>query len=230
MTTATPIRMTEETTDQPALCLAFALGAKQGQLGCTTGAAQRPRERNGLARQSAAVREESRQAKERLGLPAAAPVRSCAEAGRDGCWLPGWLVPQGGANGVVDASSMAVHRRHRRAQTARLDGPQGLARLLGHAAGARKGWRIVRGPRGEEEDRRQLQRAFTTAQRDWTRGIKRIKGRRAAHGRVRPPGGDGAPPLAPLRLWDGPPLPAGLQHRRGPEWEQVVAWTPRLAP
>jgi len=33
MTTATPIRMTDETTDRPALFLAFALGAKQWKLG-----------------------------------------------------------------------------------------------------------------------------------------------------------------------------------------------------
>ena len=122
MTTATPIRMAHETIDRPALFLAVALGANQWKLGFTTGAAQRPRERNVPARHSEAVREESRKAKERFGLPADAPVISGDEAGRDGCWLHRWFVPQGVANGVVDSSSIAVNRRHRRAQTARLDG------------------------------------------------------------------------------------------------------------
>jgi transposase len=87
MITATPIRMTDETTERPALVLAFAWGTNQWKLGFTTGVAQRPRERNVPARHIEAVREERRKAKERFGLPAAAPVISCYEAGRDGFWL-----------------------------------------------------------------------------------------------------------------------------------------------
>jgi hypothetical protein len=96
MPTATPIRMPDETPDRPALCLAFAWGAHQWQRGCTTGAAPRPRERHVPARPREAVRDESRQAKARGGLPADAPVLRGDEAGRDGCWLPRWLGPQGG--------------------------------------------------------------------------------------------------------------------------------------
>ena len=103
MTTATPIRMADETTDRPALFLAFELGANQWKLGFTTGAAQRPRERNVPARHIEAVREEIRKAKERFGLPADAPVLSGYEAGRDGFWLHRWLVTQGVANCVVDS-------------------------------------------------------------------------------------------------------------------------------
>ena len=90
MTTATPIRMTDATTDRPALFLAFELGANQWKLGFTTGAAQRPRERNVPARNIEAVREEIRKAKQRFGLPEEAPVISCYEAGRDGFWLHRW--------------------------------------------------------------------------------------------------------------------------------------------
>ena len=229
MTTATPIRMTDETTDWPALFLAFELGANHWKLGFTTGAAQRPRERNVLARNIEAVREEIRTAKERFGLPADAPVISCYEAGRDGFWLHRWLVTQGVANCVVDSSSIAVKRRHRRAKTERLDGQKLLPMLLRHAAGARKGWRIVRVPSVEEEDRRQRQRGLTTAKRDRTRGINRINGLLASHGLVLPHGEDCSQPLEPLRLWDGTPLPAGLHHRLGQEWEQVVALTQRIA-
>src|SRR5215510_14806676 len=82
MTTATPIRIADDTSDRPALFLAFELGANQWKLGFTTGAAQRPRERNVPARNIEAVWEEIRKAKERFGLPADGPVMSCYEAGR----------------------------------------------------------------------------------------------------------------------------------------------------
>jgi transposase len=95
MTTATPIRMTDETTDRPALFLAFTLGANHWKLGFTTGAAQRPWERNVSARHLEAVREEIRKAKERFGLPADAPVISCYEAGRDGFWRAAGSCPRG---------------------------------------------------------------------------------------------------------------------------------------
>jgi hypothetical protein len=43
-TTATPC-MDQQTTGTPTVCLAFELGENTWKLGCTTGAAQRPRER-----------------------------------------------------------------------------------------------------------------------------------------------------------------------------------------
>jgi transposase len=229
MTTATPIRIAHNTIDRPALFLAFALSANQWQLGCTPGAAQRPRERNVPARHLEAVQEAIRQAKERFGFPADAPVLSCYEAGRDGFWLHRWFVPQGVANGVVDSSRLAVNRRHRRAKTDRLDVPKGLTMLLRHVAGARKGWRLVRGPSVEAEDRRPWHRALTTAQRERTRGLNRIQGWRASHGRGLPPGRDFPEQWEPLRLWDGAPLPAGLRHRLQQAWEHVVALAQRIA-
>ena len=109
-------------------------------------------------------------------MPEDAPVLSGYEAGRDGFWRHRWLVPPGVAHGVVDSSSLEVKRRHRRAQTARLEVQQLLTRLLRPTAGERKGWRSVRGPRGEEEARRQLPRAVTTVKRERTRGINASRG------------------------------------------------------
>jgi transposase len=130
---------------------------------------------------------------------------------------------------VVDSSSIAVHRRHRRAKTDRLDVQKWLTMLLRHAAGERQVWRIVRVPRGAEADRRQRPRAVTTAKRDRTRVINRLQGLLASHGLVRPHGGDFPQQLESLRLWDGTPLPAGLHHRLGQEWEHVTALTQRIA-
>jgi len=229
MTTATPIRITQETTDRPALFLAFELGANQWKLGFTTGAAQRPRERNVPARNIEAVQEEIRKAKQRFGLPEEAPVISCYEAGRDGFWLHRWLVTQGVANCVVDSASIEVNRRHRRAKTDRLDVQKLLTMLLRYAAGERKVWSIVRVPSVEEEDRRQLHRALATAKQDRTRVINRIKGLLASHGLVMPPGGAFPQQLEHLRLWDGTPLPVGLRRRLDQEWEHVQALVQRIA-
>jgi transposase len=130
---------------------------------------------------------------------------------------------------VVDSSSLEVNRRHRRAKTARLDVQQLLTMLLRPTAGERKGWRIVRVPSGEEEDRRQLPRAVTTVKRDRTRVINRLKGLLAAQGLVMPHGGEFSQQVEPLRRWDDTPLPAGLRHRLTQAWEHVTALTPRLA-
>jgi transposase len=138
-------------------------------------------------------------------------------------------VTQGVANCVVDSSSIEVNRRHRRAKTDRLDVQKLLTMLLRHVAGERKVWRIVRVPSVEEEDRRQLHRALTTAKRDRTRVINRIKGLLASHGLGMPPGRDFPEQLEHLRLWDGAPLPAGLRHRLQQEWEHVVALAQRIA-
>src|ERR1700722_11553096 len=48
-------------------------------------------------------------------------IVSCYEAGFDGHWLHRWLTDQGVTNYVVDASSIAVDRRARRAKTDRID-------------------------------------------------------------------------------------------------------------
>ena len=69
-------------------------------------------------------------ARTRCGLSAQCKVRSCYEAGRDGWWLHRWLIEQGIDNIVVDAASIEVNRRARRAKTDRLDGDKLLAMLL----------------------------------------------------------------------------------------------------
>jgi transposase len=173
--------------------------------------------------------EEMTQAKRRFGLPDDARVVSCYEAGRDGFWLHRCLGAQGVENCVVDSPSIEVKRRHRQAKTDRLAVHKLLTMLLRHAAGEKRVWSIVRVPSVEEEDRRQLHRALATAKRDRTRVINRIKGLLASQGLVMPPSGDFQQRLASLRLGDGSPLPAGLRHRLGQEWEYVQALAQRIA-
>jgi transposase len=229
MATSVTTRMDQAITHRPTLFLAFELGVNTWKLGFTTGAAQRPRERSMPAGAIHILDEEIAQAKRRFGLSHDARVVSCYEAGRDGFWLHRCLVAQGVENVVVDSSSIEVNRRHRRAKTDRLDVHKLLTMLLRHAAGEQRVWSIVRVPSVEEEDRRQLHRALATAKRDRTRVSNRIKGLLASQGLVMPPSGDFPQQLESLRLWDGSPLPAGLRHRLGQEWEQVKALAQRIA-
>jgi transposase len=137
-------------------------------------------------------------------------------------------VAQGVENFVVDSSSLEVNRRQRRAQTDRLDVHKLLTMLLRHAAGEPRVWSIVRVPSVQEEDRRQRHRALATTKRDRRRVINRLKGLLASQGLVMPPSGDFPQQLESRRLWDGSPLPAGLRHRLGQEWEHVQVLAQRI--
>ena len=208
MATTTTIRGDQETTFTPTLFLAFAWGVKTWQLGCTPGAAQRPRERPVPAGDCHAVLEERRRAQSRCGLPAEARVVSCYEAGRDGLWLHRFFVSQGLANSVVDAASIEVHRRSRRAKPERLEVHKLRTRLLRHTAGDKQGWRVVRVPSVAEEDRRQRHRALLTTKRDRPRGIQRLTGLLAGCGLRLGLHGEVATQLAEVRQGEGAPRPA----------------------
>jgi transposase len=84
-------RVDQRTISRPTLFLVFALRTSTWTLGCTTGAAQRPRARHVPARPIAAMQEEITRATQHFGFPEDAPVVSCYEAGRDGLWLHRWL-------------------------------------------------------------------------------------------------------------------------------------------
>src|SRR5207245_8402405 len=111
----------QENTPEATLFVAFELSEKTWKLGFTTGHGQKPRELSMPARDHERVLDEIAQAKRRLGLPETAPVVRCYEAGREGFWLHRFLLAQGSTNPVVDASSLEVNRRRRRAKSDGLD-------------------------------------------------------------------------------------------------------------
>jgi transposase len=168
--------MDQQSACTPTLCLAFELGETTWKLGFTTGAAPRPRERQGAAGEGPTVVEEICRAKHRFGVPENTRVISCYEAGRDGFWLHRFFGRPGRENSVVDSANSAGNRRYRRAKTDRLDVPKLLTMLLRYAAGERQVWSGVRVPRVAEEARRQLHRALLTAKRDRTRVSHRMQG------------------------------------------------------
>ncbi len=204
-----------------ALFVSFELGELSWKLAFATGMGQQPRERTVAARDRLAVRREIERARQRFGLPASAAVKSCYEAGREGFWLHRWLVSEGMENHVVDASSIEVNRRLRRAKTDRMDATRLLLLLVRFFGGERSVWSVVRVPSVEEEDRRHLHRELLTMKRDRTRLANRVQGLLANQGlRV-----DWRKPLQrqldALRSWDGAALPKGLRARLDQEHERL---------
>jgi transposase len=114
-------RSTEATAVIGSLYLALELGSTKWTLAFATAPAQRPRLRQIAAGDLAAMTREIVAAKLRFALVPAAPVRSCYKPGRDAFWVHRWLVAAGVHNLVVEASSIEVNRRARRAKTDRLD-------------------------------------------------------------------------------------------------------------
>jgi len=225
MATTATTRGNQETACPPTLFLACELGVNTWKLGCTTGAAQRPRERQVPAGDCQTVLEEIRRAKSRCGLPEEARVVSCYEAGRDGFWLHHFLISQGVENVVVDSASIEVNRRSRRAKTDRLEVHKLLPMLLRHAAGEKKVWSVVRVPSVVEEDRRQLHRELLTTKRDRTRVSNRSKGLLAGYGIRMALQGEVETQFDAVRQWDGAPLPAALRARLKREWQKVQGLT-----
>lgn len=220
-------RLTESTAPIARLYLALELGSTKWTLAFGTAPAQRPRLRQIAAGDLAALTREIMAAKVRFGLVVDAPVRSCYEAGRDGFWVHRWLVAAGIANVVVEASSIEVNRRARRAKTDRLDATKLLALLL-RSAGGERVWSVVHVPSPDDEARRQLTREIETVLTDRTRIRNRIQGLLATQGIRLSLNRRFLAGLAVARTGDGHPLPDAWRERIKREWEQLHAIERRL--
>lgn len=203
-----------ECTPAPALYVALELSAQEWLLTMSTGPAGRRQRARVAPGDSAAFARAVAAAKARLGVAAAAPVRSCYEAGREGFWPHRWLTAHGVSNLVVDSSSIEVSRRARRVKTDRLDGEKLLRLLLRHWGGERGLWQVVHVPTPAAEDARHASRGLTTLQAERTRYRNRIRGLLTLHG-VRRVRFDARLPerLSTMTDWAGAPLPAGVVAR-----------------
>ncbi|MBA3886023.1 MAG: transposase [Acidobacteria bacterium] len=157
-------------------------------------------------------------AKARWGLPLGAPVRSCDEAGRDGVWLHRWLLAHEAENVVVDASSIDVNRRARRAKTDRLDTSQLLALLLRWHGGERHVWRVVHVPSAEAEAHRQVTREIATVREDRTCVRHRIQALLATQGIRLALDATFVARLATAQTGDGRARPMGFRLRLERKW------------
>ena len=189
------------TATSPVLYLALELSWTSWKLAFTVGAGQKPRLRSIPARDTDALMLEIHKAKHRFGLPEETPVISCYEAGRDGFWLHRYLEHQGIENLVVDAASIEVNRRKRRAKSDNLDATKLVAMLIRWHLGEKKLWGVVHVPTAADEDRRQLHRELIELKAQRTEHTNRIKGLLAglglsvAHRRRVSPAARRAPPV-----------------------------------
>jgi transposase len=184
----------------------------------------RSRQVSVAAGEMVALSDQIGKAKAKWSLAEDIQVVSCYEAGRDGFWLHRQLTELGIDNRVVDAASIEVSRRARRAKTDRLDAQALLEKLIRYEGGERRVWRVVRVPDPEWEELRQLHREREQLLRERTRHCNRLRGKLVAQGLRVAIGKGFLQCLEEVRLFDERPLPAHLKAGLIREWErsQVV--------
>jgi transposase len=198
---------------EPVLYLAIELSFGEWKLAFTPGLAQPPRLRTIPARSLSELKLEIQRAKQRFRLPDETPVRSCYEAGRDGFWLHRHLVNEGVDNIIVDAASIEVNRRQRRAKSDRLDSIKLATMLIRWHCGEKRVWSVVQVPSTDDEDARQLHREMIELKSERTAHVNRIKGLLAGHGLVLSVDLRLPSRLDGLRQWDGKAIPPDLRER-----------------
>ncbi|MFL6290172.1 MAG: IS110 family transposase [Thermoanaerobaculia bacterium] len=217
-----PTRVEESNENRCVLYVAFELGRKEWKLAFALEARQKPRLRTIAAGDISALLKEIEHAAQKLAVAENYRVASCYEAGRDGFWLHRQLAALGVDNVVVDAGSIEVSRRFRRAKTDKLDVQGLLSRLIRYCQGERKVWSVVRVPTVEQEDGRQLSRELESLKQERTRHRNRLLGLLASQGvlqvKVR---GDFVEQLSKLALWDGTALAPGMRGRLLREYERL---------
>jgi transposase len=197
------------------------LSHKKWKLGLSEGRAPQVREVSIEARDLEACRKEIAKAKQRFGLPEWAPVRSCYEAGREGFWLHRGLEEMGIENQVVDASSIEVNRRQRRAKTDRMDVKKLVRQLVRYWRGERDVWSVVRVPSPEAEDNRQLHRGLEVLKEERKQHRVRIQSVLFTQGIDVKVGAKFLANLEGLRCWNKQPLPEEMRQRIQAEYHRL---------
>ncbi len=152
------------------------------------------------------------------------PVIVIQEAGLDGFWIHRALAAETWITShVVDAASIAVSRKHRRAKTDRIDGETLVRTLMAWIRGEPRVCSMVRVPTVEDEDRRRLSRERKTLVRERTMHVNRIKGLLFGVGvrHYKPMRRDRRERLEVLQTGDAQPLPIHLKARIGRELDRL---------
>ena len=201
------------------LYIALELSDKRWRL--AFGEGRRVRQRVIEAGDIAALMQEIARVKAKWGLAATTALVSCYEAGRDGFWPHRQLVALGMANRVVDAASIEVSRRARRAKTDRLDAQALLEKLIRFERGERRVWRTVRVPTVAWEDLRQLHRERGQLLSERNRHRNRLSSKLVAQGLRVVMDRKFLARIEQARLFDGRPLPAHLKAGLRREWTRL---------
>jgi transposase len=135
------------------------------------------------------------------------------EAGLDGFWVHRLLEANRIESHVVDAASIAVPRRRRRAKTDAIDGETLLRTLRAWKRGEPRVCAIVAPPSPEQEDQRRISRERAILLRERVRHVNSIKGLLASQGITdfEPLHKDRRIRLDALRTGDWRPLPPRLK-------------------
>jgi transposase len=158
------------------------------------------------------------------------PIIVIQEAGLDGFWIHRALEQEGIESHVVDAASIAVSRRRRRAKTDRIDGEALLRAPLALERGEPRVCSMARAPTPQDEDRRRICRERKTLIVERIRHVNRIKGAAVFSGdrrlRAAAPGsaagaGDGS--------GDGRALGANMKAQIGRELDRLELLLDQIA-
>jgi transposase len=116
--------------------MAMELSNRTWKLGFSNGA--KVRRKSMEARDRARLLDEVALAKNKLGLPGAARVVCCFEAGRDGHWIYRWLEAEGFEVCEIDSSSIETARGRKHVKTDRVDVDKLLDLLVRYCSGFRR--------------------------------------------------------------------------------------------
>jgi transposase len=124
-------------------------------------------------------------------------------------------------NVVVDASSIEVNRRQKRAKTDRMDVEKLVRQLVRYWKGERQVWSVVRVPSEEAEDSRQLHRALEVLKEERKQHRVRIQSLLFTQGIDVKVGRKFLEKLEHMRCWDQKPVPAQLTQRIQDEYHRL---------
>jgi transposase len=203
------------------LYLAFELSHKKWKLGFSDGKGPQVRQVTIESGDLEACRHEIEKAKRRFGLDELAAVRSCYEAGREGFWLHRALEAKGIENMVVDASSIEVNRRQRRAKTDRMDVEKLVRQLVRYWRGEHNVWSVVRVPSREAEDSRQPHRALEVLKEERKQHRVRIQSLLYTQGIDVKVGPKFLVKLERLRCWNQEAIPVQMRQRIQDEYQRL---------
>ena len=159
------------------------------------------------------------------------PIIVIQEAGLDGFWIHRALVKEGIESHVVDAASIAVSRRRRRAKTDKIDGEGLLRALLAFKRGEPRVCSMVRVPTPWDEDRRRICRERKTLIAERIRHVNRIKGLLFSQGigDYEPLRRDRRRALEAVRTGDGRALGANMKAQIGRELDRLELLLDQIA-
>ncbi|MBV8397121.1 MAG: transposase [Acetobacteraceae bacterium] len=170
-----------------------------------------------------------RRAEQRVGGPVEVVV--IQEAGLDGFWVHRLLEANGMESHVVDAASIAVPRRHRRAKTDVIDGETLLRTLMAWKRGEPRVCSVVVPPSAGEEDQRRISRERDALLQERIQHTNRIRGLLFSQGisAYNPLRKNRRDQLETLKTGDGRPLPPRLKAQILREIERLEVLLRQIA-